>query len=177
MTLSNYRNILKVWSKLIVGGLAVRLEKWKGWFVEGRGRIYLQQFLSRSGASNLRHLIIWLTPRTSAALPTTLCDSLNLPLLLPLPPPPLLPRYCLINHVVLIKARLIEFADFTPLIRVSFKLNEASFPSPLPTPILSTPALPSSPWNAGATLKSFFFSRCFIDLHSLRVQSTGKTVY
>lgn len=174
MTLSNYRNILKVWSKLIVGGLAVRLEKWKGWFVEGRGRIYLQQFLSRSGASNLRHLIIWLTPRTSAALPTTLCDSLNLPLLLPLPPPPLLPRYCLINHVVLIKARLIEFADFTPLIRVSFKLNEASFPSPLPTPILSTPALPSSPWNA---LKSFFFSRCFIDLHSLRVQSTGKTVY
>lgn len=176
MTLSNYRNILKVWSKLIVGGLAVRLEKWKGWFVEGRGRIYLQQFLSRSGASNLRHLIIWLTPRTSAALPTTLCDSLNLPLLLPLPPP-LLPRYCLINHVVLIKARLIEFADFTPLIRVSFKLNEASFPSPLPTPILSTPALPSSPWNAGATLKSFFFSRCFIDLHSLRVQSTGKTVY
>lgn len=177
MTLSNYRNILKVWSKLIVGGLAVRLEKWKGWFVEGRGRIYLQQFLSRSGASNLRHLIIWLTPRTSAALPTTLCDSLNLPLLLPLPPPPLLPRYCLINHVVLIKARLIEFADFTPLIRVSFKLNEASFLSPLPTPILSTPALPSSPWNAGATLKSFFFSRCFIDLHSLRVQSTGKTVY
>lgn len=177
MALSNYRNILKVWSKLIVGGLAVRLEKWKGWFVEGRGRIYLQQFLSRSGASNLRHLIIWLTPRTSAALPTTLCDSLNLPLLLPLPPPPLLPRYCLINHVVLIKARLIEFADFTPLIRVSFKLNEASFPSPLPTPILSTPALPSSPWNAGATLKSFFFSRCFIDLHSLRVQSTGKTVY
>lgn len=176
MALSNYRNILKVWSKLIVGGLAVRLEKWKGWFVEGRGRIYLQQFLSRSGASNLRHLIIWLTPRTSAALPTTLCDSLNLPLLLPLPPPPL-PRYCLINHVVLIKARLIEFADFTPLIRVSFKLNEASFPSPLPTPILSTPALPSSPWNAGATLKSFFFSRCFIDLHSLRVQSTGKTVY
>lgn len=177
MALSNYRNILKVWSKLIVGGLAVRLEKWKGWFVEGRGKIYLQQFLSRSGASNLRHLIIWLTPRTSAALPTTLCDSLNLPLLLPLPPPPLLPRYCLINHVVLIKARLIEFADFTPLIRVSFKLNEASFPSPLPTPILSTPALPSSPWNAGATLKSFFFSRCFIDLHSLRVQSTGKTVY
>lgn len=141
MALSNYRNILKVWSKLIVGGLAVRLEKWKGWFVEGRGRIYLQQFLSRSGASNLRHLIIWLTPRTSAALPTTLCDSLNLPLLLPLPPlPPLLPRYCLINHVVLIKARLIEFADFTPLIRVSFKLNEASFPSPYPP--LFCPPLP-----------------------------------
>lgn len=81
---------------------------------------------------------------------TNICRSPDNPLRLPEPSTSFhyrpLPRYCLINHVVLIKARLIEFADFTPLIRVSFKLNEASF-HPLPTPILSTPALPSSPWN------------------------------
>lgn len=73
---------------------------------------------------------------------TNICHSPDNPLRLPEPSTSFhyrpLPRYCLINHVVLIKARLIEFADFTPLIRVSFKLNEASF-HPLLTPYFVHP--------------------------------------